>query len=92
MVVPDVGLVIVAESWVLTVEQIRISFADAARILSEDSDQRNQFTNAANSGGSDITRTVSRERVVRILSFDGKRVAINSPLGLGRECKDAIRC
>ena len=40
---------------------------------------------AAISGGRDITRNISRERVSRILSLDGWIVAIKAPFGLGRD-------
>jgi len=89
-VVPEVGFVIVAENWLVVGEKTRISYADARSILLEEADHKNQFTDAASSGGSDTTRVVSRERVSRILSLEGKMVAMNAPFGLGRDCPDAI--
>jgi hypothetical protein len=41
------------------------------------------------SGGREITRANSRERVARMLSFDGRIVAMYAPLGLGRDWLDA---
>jgi hypothetical protein len=51
----------------------------------EDSDQRNQCTDAATSGGRDITRIISNDRVSRMLSLDGRIVAMYVPFGLGRD-------
>ena len=45
----------------------------------------------ASSEGSEITRAVSRERVERIVSFDGRIVAMYAPLGLGIDCFEAAR-
>lgn len=43
-----------------------------------------------NSAGSAITRRISRERVARRISFEGRTVAICVPSGLGKECAEAI--
>lgn len=82
----------VAEKRVLVIEKTRISYADAIRSLVDDADHRNQFTDAASSAGRDITRVVSRERVSRMLSLEGKTVAICAPSGLGMDCADAMTC
>jgi hypothetical protein len=79
----------VAENWGFVTEKTRISAAEATRIAVDDADQRNQFTDAASSGGRDMTRIISRERVARTLSLAGRIVAMYSPLGLGRDCEDA---
>ena len=75
---------------VWAVEYSRISFADARRSLFEDADQRNHSTDAANSGGSEITFATSKERVGRILRLAGKRCAMCWPFGLGKDCDDAV--
>ena len=62
---------------------------DASRIRVDDSDQRNQVMEAASSEGRDTMCAISRERVVRILSFEERMVAMNAPSGLGRHCVDA---
>lgn len=60
--------------------------AEAISMRLEEGDHRNDVTDAAvSSDGSDMARVISRERVSRILSFDGRIVAIYSPLGLGRD-------
>ena len=55
----------------------------------DDADHRNQEIEAANSGGRAITRTISRERVSRMLNVEGKIVAMYAPSGLGSDCLDA---
>jgi hypothetical protein len=62
---------------------------EARRMRFEDSDHRNQWTAAATSGGRDITRFTSSERVSRMLSLAGRRVAISAPFGLGRDWVEA---
>ena len=59
--------------------------ADATSIRFEDSDQRNHETDAVSSVGREMTRIISRERVVRILSLEGRIVAMYAPFGLGRD-------
>ena len=63
---------------------------EATRMRFDVSDHKNQCTEAATSGGRDITRATSNERVSRMLRLEGKMVAIYPPLGLGRDCDDAI--
>lgn len=58
---------------------------EATRIRFEDSDHKNHEIDVASSGGRDITRIISRERVARMLSLEGRIVAIYSPFGLGRD-------
>jgi hypothetical protein len=55
----------------------------------EFADHRNHNIDVANSGGSKMTRVVSRDRVVLILSFEGRIVAMYAPSGLGRDWEDA---
>jgi hypothetical protein len=70
-------------------EKTRISCAAASSSLLEEFDHKNQFIDAASSEGSDITRVVSSDRVSRMLSLEGKIVAIYAPSGLGRDCTEA---
>jgi hypothetical protein len=62
---------------------------EASRMRLDDSDHRNQCTDAATSGGREITRVTSKDRVSRMLSLEGRIVAINAPLGLGRDWVEA---
>jgi hypothetical protein len=55
----------------------------------EDSDHKNQEIEAANSGGRGITRVISRDRVARMLSLQGRIVAMCAPSGLGRDWAEA---
>lgn len=73
---PEVGFDMTAENWLSRMEYTRISYADANNILLEDADHRNQLIDAASSDGSDMTRAISRERVSRMLSLEGKTVAM----------------
>ena len=66
--------------------------ADATSSRFEDFDHRNHDIEEASSGGRFITCVISRDRVSRMLSFEGKRVAINAPFGLGRDWLDAVIC
>ena len=75
-VVPEVGFVTVAEHWAFLGEYARISAAEAMSIFCDDADHRNHLTEAANSGGRDITRMISRDRVSLMLSLEGKMVAM----------------
>ena len=63
--------------------------AEAKSIRAEDADHKNHRMDDASSAGSDITRVTSRERVARILSFEGRIVAMYAPSGLGRDWVDA---
>lgn len=56
----------------------------------EDSDHKNHEIEATSSEGRDITRVISRDRVVRMLSLEGRTVAMFAPSGLGRDWADAI--
>jgi hypothetical protein len=58
---------------------------DAIRSRFENDDHRNQFIDDTSSEGREITRAISRERVDRNVSFDGRIVATYAPLGLGSE-------
>ena len=58
---------------------------DATRIRFDDFDHENHDTAAASSGGREIRRIISRERVARIVSFEERIAAIYAPLGLGRD-------
>lgn len=62
---------------------------EATRRRFEDSDHRNQCTDAATSGGRDITRAISRDRVSRMLILEGRMVAMYAPFGLGRDRLEA---
>lgn len=55
----------------------------------DDGDHKNQCMDAEKSTGKLITRIISRERVARMMSFEGRTVAIYAPSGLGNECADA---
>lgn len=59
--------------------------AEARSIRVEDADHRNHEIDDASSGGRDITRVTSKERVARILSLEGRIVAMCVPSGLGRD-------
>lgn len=63
---------------------------EARRSLFEDGDQRNDVTDAENSGGSGITRIISRERVALIVRLAGKIWAMCRPSGLGKEWEEAV--
>jgi hypothetical protein len=89
LVVPEVGLVMLAENWGFMVEKTRILSEDPTSIRLEDSDHKNQETEAASSGGRDITRIISRDRVARMLSLEGRTVAMYTPSGLGKDWVDA---
>jgi glutamine cyclotransferase len=58
-------------------------------MFSDDGDQMNQIIDAEKVSGSAVARLISRERVVRIMSLEGRMVAMDAPSGLGRECSDA---
>jgi hypothetical protein len=81
--------VMFAENWEFVVEKTRILSEDPTSIRFEDSDHKNHETEAASSGGRDITRVISRDRVVRMLSLEGRTVAMYAPSGLGRDWDDA---
>jgi len=89
LVVPEVGFVMFAENWGLLVEKTRILSEDPTSIRLDDSDHKNHETEAASSGGRDITREISRDRVARMLSLEGRTVAMYAPSGLGRDWEDA---
>ncbi len=55
----------------------------------DDSDHKNHDMEAARSGGRDITRRISSERVSRMLNCEGRIVAMYAPLGLGMDWVDA---
>jgi hypothetical protein len=55
----------------------------------EDVDHTNHEIEEDSSGGSDITRIISRDRVSRTLSLEGRIDAMSAPSGLGRDCADA---
>lgn len=84
-VVPEVGCVILAANWGSAAEKTRMLSVEAIKTRFDDSDHRNQCTDAATSGGSDMTREISKVRVFRILSLDGRIVAMEAPFGLGRD-------
>ncbi len=88
-VLPEVGFETFAENCGFVVEKTRILSDELISIRLEDSDHKNQETEAASSGGSDITRVISRDRVARMLSLEGRRVAMWAPSGLGRDWVDA---
>jgi hypothetical protein len=67
------------------VENTRILSKAPTSIRFEDSDHKNQEIEDASSGGRDITRVISRDRVARMLSLEGRMVAINAPSGLGSD-------
>jgi len=75
-VVPEVGFVMVAENWESVIEKTLISAADAISIRLDDADHRNQFIEAASSGGREITRVISSDHVSLMLSLEGKMVAM----------------
>lgn len=85
----DVGFVIVATNCDLTGEKIRIVSAEASSIRLESDDQINRCVAVVKSADNVITRSISSERVSRILSFDGSMVAMYAPSGLGKARDDA---
>jgi hypothetical protein len=88
-VVPEVGLVIVAEKRWSTGEKMRIVSADATNTRFEDDDHKNDIVEVVSSGASVMARATSRERVSLMINFDGRIVAICVPFGLGRDWVDA---
>jgi hypothetical protein len=74
-----------AEKLGFCVENTRILSKEPTSIRFEDSDHKNQEVEDASSGGRDITRVISRDRVARMLSLEGRMVAINAPSGLGSD-------
>lgn len=66
-------------------EKTRMLSEEAIRMRFDDSDHKNQCTDAATSGGRAMARDISRVRVSRMLSLDGSMVAIQAPFGLGRD-------
>ena len=84
-VVPDVGCVMLAENCESVGEKTRMLSVEASKMRFEDSDHTNQCMDATTSGGSDITRVTSNDRVSRMLSLDGRTVAMNAPFGLGSD-------
>jgi CRISPR/Cas system-associated protein endoribonuclease Cas2 len=83
-VVPDVGFAIVAENCMSTAEYTRMLSVVARIIRVELSDHRHQVVEDKNSGGSVTARTISSERVARMISLVGKTVAMYAPFGLGK--------
>src|SRR5450756_1055895 len=80
-----------AEKLGLTVEKTRMLSEEPTSIRFEDSDHKNQEIEDTSSGGREITRVISRDRVARMLSLEGRTVAMYAPSGLGRDWVDA-RC
>ena len=78
-----------ATNWASVAEKTRMLSMEAKRMRFEDSDHRNQCTDAATSGGRETTRVISKDRVSRILSLDGRIVAMYALLGLGSDCAEA---
>jgi hypothetical protein len=68
---------------------IRISCDEPRSMRFDDSDHRNQEIEDASSGGRDMTRVISRDRVARMLSLDRRMVAMYAPSGLGRDWVEA---
>lgn len=62
-VVPEVGLVILAEKRSSLGENMRMTSADATSRRLEEHDHINEVIEAVSSGGSDMERIISRERV-----------------------------
>jgi hypothetical protein len=62
----------------------------AMRMRLESSDHRDHDIDDASSGGIVMVRTISSERVDRMMSFVGRMMARNAPFGLGRHWVDAI--
>jgi hypothetical protein len=89
LVVPDVGCAMVAEKEGSSAEKMRMCSWELMRSRWEEGDQRKLVICAVSSAGRGMTRVVSRERVVRRVSLEGRRVAMNAPSGLGRDCVDA---
>ena len=78
-----------AENCKLVGEYTRMISEDATRSRFDDLDHRNHDIEEASSGGRDMTRVTSRDRVSRMLILAGKSVAINAPFGLGADWLDA---
>lgn len=71
-------------------EKTRIVSQVARRIRFEERDHWNHCIRS--SEGRDMTRVISRVLVERILSWEGRMVAIDEPLGLGMDWLDAVVC
>jgi hypothetical protein len=82
LVVSEVGFVMTAENW-LFVEYTRIVSPDERSTLLDDSDHNSDCVE--NDAGKGMTRVVSRDRVARRVSFEGRIVAMYAPSGLGME-------
>lgn len=68
---------------------MRIVSMEARRIRLESNDHRNHFIEVEKSVGIVIVRRISSDCVSRMLSFEGRTVAMYAPLGLGKAWDDA---
>lgn len=84
-------MVIVPLNCALTVEKTRMESPAEIRTRLDELDHKKNCMLDVKSAGRAITRTISRERVPRMVSFDGSAVAMYAPSGLGSECADAIK-
>jgi hypothetical protein len=93
LAVSEVGQVIVALYWV-TAEKTRMlsDEEEEMRMRWEDGDQRKLVMEVERAAGRGMTRVVWRERVVRIVSLEGRIVAMKAPSGLGSEWAEAVIC
>jgi len=93
LAVSEVGQVIVALYWV-TAEKTRMVSEEEEdmRMRWEDGDQRKLVMEVEKAAGRGMTRAVWRERVVRIVSLEGRIVAMKVPSGLDREWAEAVIC
>lgn len=71
-------------------EWTRIWSAVAKSTWSEEGDHWNQVI-IERSAGRVIARIVSRVRVERIINLEGRMVAMYAPLGLGKDCPEAVQ-
>jgi hypothetical protein len=90
LAVSEVGDVIVALYWA-TAEKTRMVLSEEERRMRwEDGDQRKFVVEVEKLDGRGMMRVVWRERVARMVSFEGRMVAMKVPSGLGREWAEAV--
>lgn len=88
--VSEVGFVTVPLNWGWVVENTRMELPADSRTRLDEGDQINDWRFEVKSADRAMTRVISRERVPRIVSFEGRAVAMYAPSGLGSECADAM--
>lgn len=69
-----------------------MELSEESKIRWDEEDQRKLDIEAEKAAGSGMTRVVWRERVVRMVSLEGRTVAMCVPSGLGTEWTEAASC